>query len=43
MAKPLFRIVIPTYNRQDPVTYAIESVIQQTSRSNSLSPRIGSI
>ena len=30
MAKPLFSIVIPTYNRQDPVTYGIESVIQQT-------------
>ncbi len=30
MAKPLFSIVIPTYNRQDLVTYAIESVIQQT-------------
>ena len=30
MAKPLFSIVIPTYNRQDLVTYAIESVIRQT-------------
>ena len=30
MAKPLFSIVIPTYNRQDIVRYAIESVIQQT-------------
>ena len=30
MAKPLFSIVIPTYNRQDLVTYAVESVIQQT-------------
>jgi len=30
MAKPLFSIVIPTYNRQELVPYAIESVIQQT-------------
>ena len=30
MAKPLFSIVIPTYNRQDLVPYAIESVIRQT-------------
>jgi glycosyltransferase involved in cell wall biosynthesis len=28
--KPLFSIVIPTYNRQELVSYAIESVIHQT-------------
>ncbi len=30
MAKPLFSIVIPTYNRQDLVPYAIELIIRQT-------------
>jgi glycosyltransferase involved in cell wall biosynthesis len=30
MANPLFSIVIPTYNRQDLVPYAIRSVLQQT-------------
>ena len=30
MAKPLFSIVIPTYNRQDLVTYAVGSILRQT-------------